>query len=232
MIINIIQMNWFIWLGLINIISGFKQYTTNQQKFIKSLEDSSKKLICVFGPAGTGKTHITCHHAMEKFRDKEINKIIITRPTISVEEEEIGFLPGTLNKKMDPWIQPLMDAFSEHYTNDQIYTLISTKKIEICPLGFMRGRTFKNSFIIADEMQNSTPNQMLMLSTRLGEGSTMVLTGDIQQKDTLGTSGLEDFIIKYKNFKKNKKQIDVIEFTKKDVKRSAIVSLIIDMYEP
>lgn len=208
--------------------------TSNQRDYLWRLEDENINLVLGIGPAGTGKTVFPCQEAVRLLKNKK--KIIITRPVQSVGEE-IGYLPGGLNEKMDPWVKPLIDTFEEYYTPLQVETMIKEKRIEIVPLAFMRGRTFKNSFIIADEMQNSSPEQMKMLLTRLGSGSRMCLTGDLEQCDS-NDSGLKDFITKlhrYYVLKKNKNMIRdgiaLIQFDKKDVQRHPLISKLIDIYD-
>jgi len=163
----------------------------NQQKYVDYLNDKNNTLVVAIGSAGSGKTLFACIKAIELLKNKKIKKIIITRPVVSVEEN-IGFLPGNIESKMDPFMRPIFDIFSEMYSVKEIHDLISMGHIEISPLAYMRGRTFKNAFIIADEMQNSTPNQMFMLVTRLGSNSRLVVTGDLQQTDLNKTNGLED----------------------------------------
>jgi len=150
--------------------------------------------------------------------------------------EDIGFLPGNINKKMDPWVRPLLDILEEYYTPPQVENLLKYKKIEIVPLGFMRGRTFKNSFIIGDEMQNATPEQMMMLLTRIGSGSKMVLTGDLAQSDVY-VSGLNDVLNKLENYYHDDVEImyddgiSIIRFNNNDILRHKFVSKIIDIYD-
>ena len=152
----------------------------------------------------------------------------MTRPVVSVEED-IGYLPGTLEEKMDPWIRPIMDIFGEHFSQTDIQYMIKEKILEICPLAYMRGRTFKDSFIIADEMQNSTPNQMKMLLTRIGEDSKMVITGDLNQHDRkYDENGLKDIYERVKN--KPSKRIDTVVFEHGDIERSPIIKDILDLY--
>jgi phosphate starvation-inducible PhoH-like protein len=162
----------------------------------------------------------------------EIKKIILTRPMITVEDEEVGFLPGDLITKMNPWTKPMLDIFSEYYTMQDIMTMIQSEKIEVCPLAFMRGRTFHDSFIIADEMQNSSPTQILMLSTRIGEKSKMVIMGDLQQSDSKTTkNGLSDFLDKYnKRVEHEIYGIGVIQLDAQDILRSKLVSQILQLY--
>jgi phosphate starvation-inducible PhoH-like protein len=216
----------------------YKPKTPNQEQYINYLNSPSIKLLFAVGPAGTGKTMLACNHAIKELKDGNIKKIIITRPVVPVEEEEIGFLPGNINKKMDPWMTPIFDIFNEFYSRKDIESMIYNNIIEVSPLAFMRGRTFKSSFIIADEMQNSSPNQMLMLTTRIGENSKMVVTGDLKQSDRGINSGLSDFINKYKIYNNYLKLnnnntnygINIIELTNDDIERSKIVSKILDIY--
>ena len=199
----------------------------NQKKNNSALY-SNKPRIFATGPAGTGKTMLACYAAINGLNDDAYNKIILTRPTVSVEED-IGYLPGTLEEKMDPWTRPILDIFSEFYTQNQIQYMLKEKTIEICPLAYMRGRTFKNAYIIADEMQNSTPNQMKMLLTRIGENSKMVITGDLNQHDRkYEENGLKDIFEKLNN--KTYKRIECITFDHEDIERSPIVKDILDIY--
>jgi phosphate starvation-inducible PhoH-like protein len=185
-------------------------------------------MIFAIGPAGTGKTMLACYAAIEGLNDGDFNKIILTRPAVSVEED-IGYLPGTLEEKMDPWTRPIMDIFSEFYSQHQIGNMIKEKIIEICPLAYMRGRTFKNAFIIADEMQNSTPNQMKMLLTRIGNNSKMIITGDLNQHDRkYDDNGLKDIYEKLQ--KTNYRRIECITFSHEDIERSPIVKDILQIY--
>jgi len=224
--------------ALKSLSNFYKPKTPNQEKYVNYLSNNSIKLLFAFGPAGTGKTMLACNHAIKELKDGNIEKIIITRPLVPVEEEEIGFLPGNINKKMDPWMTPIFDIFYEFYARKDIESMVYNNIIEVSPLAFMRGRTFKNSFVIADEMQNSSPNQMLMLTTRIGENSKMVVTGDLKQSDRGTNSGLYDFINKYKtynNYLKSNNQntnygINMIELTNEDIERSKIVSKILDIY--
>uniref|UniRef100_A0A6C0KVQ5 PhoH-like protein n=1 Tax=viral metagenome TaxID=1070528 RepID=A0A6C0KVQ5_9ZZZZ len=219
----------------------YKAKNANQEKYFKYLNDVNNKVIFAIGPAGTGKTALACNVAISDLKNGKFKRIVITRPVVSVEEE-IGFLPGSLNKKMDPWVRPIIDIFLEFYSQKDIDTMFYNNIIEISPLGFMRGRTFKNSFIIADEMQNSSPNQMMMLTTRIGSGSKMVITGDLKQTDKVTTnSGLFDIINKYRIYDKEQSikynntyinhGIKVIEFEKSDIERDPIISKLLDIYE-
>lgn len=211
----------------------YKPGTLNQQLYVDSLNNNKIKLLFGIGPAGTGKTMFACNHAILELKSEKIKKIIITRPVIPTEkDEDIGFLPGDMNKKMNPWLRPILDVFEDFYTKKDINLMIYDGVIEISPLAFMRGRTFKNAFVIADEMQNSSPNQMKMLTTRLGHDSRMVVTGDLQQSDKYINNGLLDFYKRYNmiNEIKEIEEIKMIEFNNHDIKRSPVVSIILDIY--
>ena len=217
----------------------YKPKTINQEQYVKYLNDHNTKLLFAIGPAGTGKTMLACNQAIKDLKGGVIDKIVITRPVVPVEEEEIGFLPGNINKKMDPWTRPIFDIFNEFYPKRDLDAMLYNNVIEISPLAFMRGRTFKNAFIIADEMQNSSPNQMLMLTTRIGEGSKMVITGDLKQSDRGMDSGLSDFINKYKKYtnfitRNNNRTnigIQIIELNSSDIERSQVIKNLLDIYE-
>jgi phosphate starvation-inducible PhoH-like protein len=165
----------------------------NQETYLQKLQDDHKNIVFAIGPAGTGKTLLAVLNGIKLLQEGVIDKIIVTRPAVSVDED-IGFLPGTLNEKMAPWTRPIFDVLGEYYQTKEIAAMLEDGTIEISPLAYMRGRTFKNAYIIADEMQNATQNQMKMLLTRLGENSTMVVTGDLAQADRLKDNGLIDFI--------------------------------------
>ena len=211
----------------------YKPKTINQQKYLQAVENENTKLVIVNGPAGTGKTLFACISAIELLKNNNIDKIILTRPLVSVEEE-IGFLPGNINQKMDPWTKPIIDIFSEYYKKIEIEQMIYNNILEIIPLGLMRGRTFKNSYIIADEMQNSTPNQMKMITTRIGENSKMIITGDLNQSDLKDKNGLDDLITKYKIYNNSVELNDLIQIIKlenTDIERSKIVKTIMNIYD-
>ena len=203
--------------------------TENQQQYVNYLQDQNTKLVIGIGPAGTGKTLFACNAAVEELQKGNIQKIILTRPVVPVEEEELGFLPGSLINKMDPWTRPLFDVLLDFYNQKDIDSMLHGGVLEISPLAYMRGRTFKRSFIIADEMQNSTPNQMKMLMTRIGDHSKMVITGDLHQSDRGMQNGLSDFLEKMKQ-ESNEPQIKYVELDNEDIQRSPIVSRILDIY--
>ena len=204
--------------------------TRNQEKLVLALQDDSQHIVVTAGPAGTGKTFLAMLAAVKAFRNGDVDRIVLTRPAVGVEGEEHGFLPGDLNQKMDPWVRPLTDILREYYRQPDIAAMIAEQTIEIAPLGFMRGRTFKNCYIIADEMQNATPNQCKMLMTRIGENSKIVLTGDTDQADRrVADNGLADILTRLK--KGGVKGISLCEFESKDIQRHHMITHILKMYE-
>lgn len=213
--------------------SMYKPKTKNQETYVKYLQDEDVKILLSLGPAGTGKTLFACNAAVHELKNKNIERIILTRPIVPVEEEEIGFLPGSLISKMDPWTRPLFDILSTFYTKTDLQTMMKEGIIEISPLAFMRGRTFKDAFIIADEMQNSTPNQMIMLTTRIGENSKLVITGDLKQSDIREKNGLHDLIEKIDSYSTNGhiEGIKYIRMKEVDIQRSPVVNTILKIYE-
>jgi len=200
----------------------------SQKKLFNYLKNPSYRIIIASGPAGTGKTLFSVEEGIKKFLEGQIEKIIFTRPSISVDEN-IGFLPGTLEEKMAPWMRPLFDVIHNFINPKDLEKLIEEKIFEICPLGFMRGRTFKNCWIVADEMQNSTISQMKMLCTRIGENSKLVITGDLEQNDIKGKNGLDDFLDKIRG--RRSSSINSVEFKDDDIEREEVVKEVLDIYK-
>ena len=203
--------------------------TQNQEKYILDLLDPRKEIVIGYGPAGTGKTYLAMQAAVKAFRNHECERIILTRPAVGVEDEKHGFLPGTLEQKMAPWVRPLFDVLREYYSVKDVTHMMEEQIIEISPLAFMRGRTFKNAWIVADEMQNATPGQMKMLLTRIGEGSKIVVTGDVEQADKSGkNNGLLDLHLRLTQGDVN--GISLCEFTGKDIQRHHIITDVLNLY--
>ena len=198
-----------------------------QESYLLKLLDPSKDIVFGVGPAGTGKTLIAVQVAIKMFKEKQDNKIVVTRPVVSVDED-LGFLPGTLEEKMAPWTIPIFDVFKLYFTTQDIRNMLYEGIIEISPLAFMRGRTFHNCYIVADEMQNASTNQMKMLLTRIGRHSKLAVTGDLHQTDRPKDNGLSDFIEKLN--KRASKLIDIVSFAKKDVLRHKAVQEVLDIY--
>lgn len=199
----------------------------NQERYLLKLLDDRKNIVFAIGPAGTGKTLLAVQTAVKEFKEGKIEKIVVTRPAVSVDED-LGFLPGTLEQKMAPWTRPIFDVLREYFYSGEIESMIQEGVIEISPLAYMRGRTFKHSYIIADEMQNATPNQMKMLLTRLGEGSKMVVTGDLNQADRIDDNGLVDFVTKLEQTKSER--LDIVKFHKGDIERHEAVGEVLEVY--
>jgi phosphate starvation-inducible PhoH-like protein len=201
----------------------------NQENYIELLKNPRLYIVFAIGPAGTGKTMLAVQMAIKQLKEGVIRKIIVTRPAVSVDEEH-GFLPGTLNQKMEPWTRPIFDVFEEYYHPREIQNMIEDGVIEIAPLAMMRGRTFKNSFIIADECQNTSASQMKMLLTRIGENSRMVVTGDLNQADRPKENGLLEFCNLY-NRGGEYRMIAMARFDIKDVERHPVVKEILKIYK-
>jgi phosphate starvation-inducible PhoH-like protein len=201
-----------------------------QEEYIDLLNNPKKLIIFAVGPAGTGKTMLAVMAAIKSLKEGKINKIIITRPAVGVDDEQHGFLPGDLNAKMEPWTRPIMDVIGEYYTTKEIASMLAEQTIEISPLAYMRGRNFKRSFIIFDEAQNATTNQMKMVLTRLSEGSKLIVTGDLNQMDRKFTSdnGLRDFIERLT--RTGSQAIAEVSFSRKDVQRHPVVAEVLKLY--
>jgi phosphate starvation-inducible PhoH-like protein len=203
--------------------------TRNQERLVLALQDDSQSIVVTSGPAGTGKTYLAMLAAVKAFREGTVNRIVLTRPAVGVEGESHGFLPGNLVAKMEPWTRPLLDVLREYYRPQDIMAMIEDQVVEISPLAYMRGRTFKNSWIIADEMQNATPAQCKMLMTRIGHNSRIVITGDIEQADrSTGDNGLLDLCQRLE--RGGVSGIAVCELTARDVQRHAIIGSVLKLY--
>ena len=199
----------------------------NQEDYLDMLENSNKHIVFATGPAGTGKTMMAVQMGIRNLENGDVDRIVITRPAVSVDEQH-GFLPGDLKEKMAPWTRPIFDFLEEHYKPKQVEDMVKNKTIEISPLAYMRGRTFKGAWINADEMQNATQEQTKMLLTRIGEGSKIVVTGDLAQHDRGYTNnGLKDFLNK---FDRKYGTIGHVHFTKKDVERHPVVTHVLEIY--
>lgn len=190
--------------------------TLGQRIYYNHLMDPRVHLVVVTGPSGSGKTHLAAKTAQHHLLIKKYNKLVITRPAISVDEEDHGYIPGTLDKKMKPWIKPMTDMID------------TSKNVEISPLAYMRGLTFNNSWVIADEMQNSTQSQMKMLLTRIGKNSKMVITGDVTQADR-HCDGLADLVRRIKRGE-IPNTIKLVQLSNDDVVRSEIVKDVLKLY--
>jgi len=195
--------------------------TPGQCEYLRVIQ-SPKPIVIATGPAGSGKTMFGCQVAAEKLANKECKRLILTRPIVAADED-MGYLPGEMERKMEPWIRPMMDVFENYLTRSQL-----EKHVCIEPLGFMRGRTFNDSFIIADEMQNSTPNQMKMLLTRLGDNSKLIVMGDIKQSDLGPRNGLVDVVKRTKGLELE--YIEHVIMDDEDILRHPAVAEILKLY--
>ena len=202
----------------------------NQETYIEKLLNPSNVIVFGIGPAGTGKTMLAVLAAIKEYKEGTVDRIVVTRPAVGVDDEKHGFLPGDLNSKMEPWTRPIFDVIQEYYSPNEVKKMLEEGVIEISPLAFMRGRTFKKAYIIADEMQNATPNQMKMLLTRIGDDSRMVVTGDVQQTDRReAQNGLINFGRLFEQFA-NSQFIRMVNFTHGDIERHPAVSEVLSIY--
>ena len=202
----------------------------NQENLILNLLNTDQSIVVAVGPAGTGKTYLAMLAAVKAFRSGEAKRIILTRPAIGVEDEQHGFLPGNLVAKMEPWTRPLMDVLREYYRQTEIAAMIDDGSIEISPLAYMRGRTFKHAWIIADEMQNATPAQMKMLLSRIGTESRIVVTGDVEQADRAqGENGLLDLCSRLEHYPV--KGMAACRLTGRDIQRHPIIGSVLALYD-
>lgn len=201
----------------------------NQENYILALTNEGTDIVVVTGPAGTGKTYLAMLAAIRALRNREVERIVLSRPAVGVDDEKHGFLPGDLNQKMEPWTRPLLDVLREYYSVAEIKYMIDEQIVEIAPLAFMRGRTFRNSWIIVDEAQNTTPNQLKMVMTRIGEGSKIVITGDTDQTDRkTADNGLLDLQKRLQQQPTN--GIECCTFTNRDVQRHPIIESVLKLY--
>jgi len=196
--------------------SGITPKTDKQKAFLDHLKQNSQ--VFVLGPAGTGKTYVTATYAADQYTLKAIDKIVITRPHVAVGKD-LGYLPGTLEEKTYPWALPVLDVLEKHWGKGMLETAIKNGNVEMAPLALMRGRSFDNAFIIVDETQNITTHELKMLLTRVGEGSTIVLNGDVQQSDLKEADGLSKVI---HLAKKHMIPVPIVEFGVEDIIRSDI----------
>jgi len=204
--------------------------TRNQEQLVMALQDPNSHIVVTVGPAGTGKTYLAMLAAIKALREGTCDRVVMTRPAVGVEGEQHGFLPGNLVAKMEPWTRPLLDVMREYYRPQDIIALIEDQVVEIAPLAYMRGRTFKNSWIIADEMQNATTAQAKMWMTRIGTNSKIVMTGDVEQTDIKhGSNALVDLCERLQKGG-GVEGLVVCPFENRDIQRHPIISKILEIY--
>ena len=203
--------------------------SVNQEKYVIALLDDATDIVVVTGPAGTGKTYLAMLVAIKALRAGDCERIILTRPAVGVDDEKHGFLPGDINQKMEPWTRPLIDVLREYYTAKEITHMLDEQIVEIAPLAFGRGRNFKNSYVVLDEGQNTTPNQLKMIMTRIGFNSKIVITGDIEQTDRRTVdNGLLDLQTRLE--KGGIPGLQLCKFEVKDVQRHKIIEHVLRLY--
>lgn len=213
-------------------IETIRPRNERQAAYLRLLESPDPPIVLAVGPAGVAKTYLCNAVGIQKLINGSVEKLIITRPAVSVDEQH-GFLPGTLEDKMDPWMRPIYDVFYKFISPQQCQDMIKKQKIEICPLAYMRGRTFDNAWICADEMQNSTVSQMMMLLTRIGANSKLVITGDPHQHDRgFAVNGLTDFTrrLDASICEQTHSDIQIVRFGHEEIERHPVIKRVIDLY--
>lgn len=214
--------------------------TSTQKDYVRHLQAPHPPVVVATGPAGCGKTLLATLVGVEHLQKGRVDRLILTRPSVPVENEQLGFLPGSLDDKMKPWMLPIMDAMRYHFKPSQIDQMIKTKTVELAPLAYMRGRTLDHAWVILDEAQNTTPQQMLMLLTRIGEGTKIVVTGDMDQHDrAFAYNGLLDLVQRIQQQHRDMLQdghhtdhwVKHIDFKKEDIQRHSIIPHVLSMYQ-
>ena len=207
--------------------------TEAQRAYHVALQGPSSIVVCC-GPAGSGKTLSACEYAVKWLEDGRFRRVILVRPAVSTED--LGYLPGTVLEKLDPYLRPMYDVFEAFYEKKQFAALIERGVVEPCALAYCRGRTFKHALVIADEMQNATPEQLKMLITRLGTGSKLVVTGDLRQHDQAygKVNGLHDFIERWEAYSAQREDaplIEIVRFARADIQRHPVLEHVLRAYE-
>lgn len=199
-----------------------------QKELLRTINNPENSICFAVGPAGCGKTWLSTLTSIQGLQDGMYKRIVITRPNVAVDDRDIGFLPGDMFKKMTPWSLPILDIFNEYYSYREMDTMFQNGILEICPIAYIRGRTFKDAFIIVDEAQGTTKKSMMSILTRIGENSRMVVTGDLDQSDFGHENGLSDFL---NRFGGNSERIKVVRFNNSDVERHPVIKEVLDIYK-
>ena len=198
----------------------FRPINAAQADYLRGIRTS--EMVIGTGPAGSGKTYVAAAHAAELLATKEIDKVILSRPLVTIDDEQIGFLPGKIENKMEPWTAPIFDVFRERLGAERTHMLLKEQRIQIIPFGFMRGRTFKDALVLIDEAQNMSPNQAKALVTRIGDNCTYCINGDLSQSDRKGPNGLALLL---DMIDRHDMPIPIIEFSERDVVRSPMCKM-------
>lgn len=212
-------------------VSGRVALSSSPAKLYHDELRTNRPMIVATGPAGTGKTMHACRYAIESLREGRISKFVVTRPLISVDNEQLGYLPGDMDSKMSPWMAPIWENLKDFSDTYELNRYVRNEQIEIAPMGMMRGRTLKGCLLLGDEMQNASINQTKMLLTRVGRDSRVVLTGDLEQCDLESSlpNGLEDFVERVRGLTVQE-FVSFVEFTESDVQRSEFVREVLRLY--
>jgi len=208
-----------------------KPLNDTQRHYINILKQEDPVIVIAHGAAGSGKTYCATSVALDMINQGRVSRIVLTRPAICVDDEEHGFLPGTLEAKLGPWMLPIFDVLNDKIGKGHVERMIKEGKIEIAPLSHMRGRTFNDAWIILDEAQNTTIGQMKMVLTRIGQGSKLVITGDPSQNDRVDENGLSDLLDRLLELSEyDQDDIRIVEFTERDVERHPVVPFVLSLY--
>lgn len=199
-----------------------------QRRYINILKQEEPVIVIAHGAAGSGKTYCATSVALDMINQGRVSRMVLTRPAVCVDDEEHGFLPGTLEAKLHPWMLPIFDVLNDKIGKSHVDQMIKEGKIEIAPLSHMRGRTFNDAWIILDEAQNTTVGQMKMVLTRIGQGSKLVITGDPSQNDRADGNGLCDLLGRLTDL--DQENIGIVEFTDRDVERHPVVPFVLSLY--
>jgi phosphate starvation-inducible PhoH-like protein len=211
-------------------ITSIKPRNDKQHRYVQLLKSTTPEVVVAVGAAGSGKTLLGLNEGIVKLKAQEVSKIVLTRPMVSVDEK-LGTLPGGVIEKMEPWIRPFTDVLLMHFPKASIEKLMKEEVIEICPLATMRGRSFNHAWIMCDEAQNTTIQQMLMLLTRIGKDSKLVVTGDHEQYDYgFDNNGLIDLIERLR-MQQDNDWVNIVEFDARDVERHRIIPHVLKLYQ-